>query len=192
MLQAAKNLCAHRLPDNCILQVYGAKCNYPESQSMVGAFFLFNHGVKPWLLIIRETSVHMCSFVIRFGRCRFRRQVIIVLPPSTFQDPLPLDRCIVCCEPDWEDYFEIQEFVNKESFVFKVRNIEIDGEDEKHSSLHSLFILHFWAEISADFSAGFPADGYLMHITEFCDLNKICRHVSYLKAKWTAPTAVHE
>ena len=39
--------------------------------------------------------------------------------PSTFQDPLPLDRCIVCCEPDWEDYFEIQEFVNKESFVFK-------------------------------------------------------------------------
>ena len=45
---------------------------------------------------------------------------------SSFQDPLPLDRCIVCCEPDWEDYFEIQEFVNKESFVFKVR--ERDNE----------------------------------------------------------------
>ena len=25
----------------------------------------------------------------------------------------------MCREPDWEDYFEIQEFVNKESFVFK-------------------------------------------------------------------------
>ena len=35
------------------------------------------------------------------------------------QDPLPLERCIVCCEPEWEDFFEIQDFVNKESFIFK-------------------------------------------------------------------------
>ncbi len=50
------------------------------------------------------------------------------VPPTTYvskpyspQDPLPLERCIVCCEPEWDDYFEIQEFVNKECFVFKVR-----------------------------------------------------------------------
>ncbi|CAB4067895.1 unnamed protein product [Lepeophtheirus salmonis] len=36
------------------------------------------------------------------------------------RDPLPLDRCVVCCDPDWDDCFEIQEFVSKESFVFKV------------------------------------------------------------------------
>ncbi len=36
------------------------------------------------------------------------------------QDPLSLERCIIYCEPEWEDFFEIQEFVSKESFVFKV------------------------------------------------------------------------
>lgn len=35
------------------------------------------------------------------------------------RDPLPLERCVVCCEPDWDDCFEIQEFVSKESYVFK-------------------------------------------------------------------------
>ncbi|TRY62219.1 hypothetical protein TCAL_03186 [Tigriopus californicus] len=39
--------------------------------------------------------------------------------PNVFRDPLPLERCIVCSEPEWEDVFEIQEFVNKEAFVFK-------------------------------------------------------------------------
>ena len=36
------------------------------------------------------------------------------------QDPLPLDHCVICCEQDWDDCFEIQEFVSKESYVFKV------------------------------------------------------------------------
>jgi hypothetical protein len=40
-----------------------------------------------------------------------------------FQDPLPLDNCVICCEQDWDDCFEIQEFVNKESYVFKVKGI---------------------------------------------------------------------
>lgn len=37
-----------------------------------------------------------------------------------FQEPLFLDRCIVCCEADWEDYFEIQELPTKDTFIFKV------------------------------------------------------------------------
>ena len=37
-----------------------------------------------------------------------------------FQDPLALERCIICCEQDWDDCFEIQEFVSKEQFIFKV------------------------------------------------------------------------
>lgn len=36
------------------------------------------------------------------------------------QEPLYLDRCIVCCETDLEDYFEIQELSSKETFIFKV------------------------------------------------------------------------
>eukprot|EP00095_Tigriopus_kingsejongensis_P006708 maker-scaffold25_size650667-snap-gene-4.14 protein:Tk06708 transcript:maker-scaffold25_size650667-snap-gene-4.14-mRNA-1 annotation:"myosin-m heavy chain-like" len=48
--------------------------------------------------------------------------------PNLFREPLPLERCIVCCEPDWEDFFEIQEFVNKETFVFK-------GEDPESTKM---------------------------------------------------------
>lgn len=35
------------------------------------------------------------------------------------RDPLPLENCVICCEQDWDDCFEVQEFVNKETFVFK-------------------------------------------------------------------------
>ena len=41
---------------------------------------------------------------------------------SDFQDPLFLDKSIICWEQDWEDCFEVQEFGGKESFIFKVRN----------------------------------------------------------------------
>ena len=36
------------------------------------------------------------------------------------RDPLSLENCVICCEQDWDDCFEIQEFINKETFVFKV------------------------------------------------------------------------
>ena len=38
------------------------------------------------------------------------------------QEPIHLDKCVICWEQDWEDYFEIQEFIAKEAFIFKVRN----------------------------------------------------------------------
>jgi len=41
-------------------------------------------------------------------------------PSISFQEPLYLDKCIVCCETDLEDYFEIQELSSKETFIFKV------------------------------------------------------------------------
>lgn len=39
---------------------------------------------------------------------------------TLLREPLYLDRCIVCTENDWEDYFELQEILSKESFIFKV------------------------------------------------------------------------
>ena len=27
---------------------------------------------------------------------------------------------MVCCEVDWDDYFEVQELATKDSFIFKV------------------------------------------------------------------------
>jgi len=35
------------------------------------------------------------------------------------RDPLPMENCVVCCEQDWDDCFEIQEFVSKDTYVFK-------------------------------------------------------------------------
>ena len=35
-----------------------------------------------------------------------------------------LDKVVSCWENDWEDYFEIQELVAKEAFIFKVTMIE--------------------------------------------------------------------
>ena len=39
------------------------------------------------------------------------------------RDPLSLENCVICCEQDWEedesDFFEVQEFVNKQTFIFK-------------------------------------------------------------------------
>lgn len=31
-----------------------------------------------------------------------------------------MENCVVCCEQDWDDCFEIQEFVSKDTYVFKV------------------------------------------------------------------------
>ena len=46
---------------------------------------------------------------------------------SIFQEPIFLDKCVICWEQDWEDYFEIQEFVAKEAFIFKVSTIFISS-----------------------------------------------------------------
>ena len=37
----------------------------------------------------------------------------------SLQEPIFLDKCVICWEQDWDDYFEIQELVAKEAFIFK-------------------------------------------------------------------------
>lgn len=41
---------------------------------------------------------------------------------SLLREPLYLDKCIVCCETDLEDYFEVQELYSKETFIFKAED----------------------------------------------------------------------
>ncbi|XP_049540889.1 mucin-19 [Anopheles darlingi] len=41
---------------------------------------------------------------------------------TLLREPLFLDRCVVCSEHDWEDYFEVQEILSKESFIFKAED----------------------------------------------------------------------
>lgn len=39
---------------------------------------------------------------------------------ALIREPLYLDRCVVCSEADWDEYFEIQEISSKDTFIFKV------------------------------------------------------------------------
>lgn len=39
---------------------------------------------------------------------------------SLHRDPLYLDRCVVCTESEWAEYFEVHEISSKDTFIFKV------------------------------------------------------------------------
>jgi hypothetical protein len=68
------------------------------------------------LLLFRITLVISVTYML-IVQCEIC-PAILFLP---FQEPLYLDKCIVCSEVDWEDYFEVQELISKDTFIFKVR-----------------------------------------------------------------------
>lgn len=39
---------------------------------------------------------------------------------SLLRDPLYLDRCVIAADPAWQSYFEVQELLGKDTFIFKV------------------------------------------------------------------------
>ncbi|XP_065361659.1 serine-rich adhesin for platelets [Calliphora vicina] len=41
---------------------------------------------------------------------------------TLIREPLYLDRCVVCSEADWDEYFEIQEISSKDTFIFKAED----------------------------------------------------------------------
>ncbi|XP_059217739.1 uncharacterized protein LOC106093651 [Stomoxys calcitrans] len=41
---------------------------------------------------------------------------------ALIREPLYLDRCVVCSEADWDEYFEIQEISSKDTFIFKAED----------------------------------------------------------------------
>lgn len=46
---------------------------------------------------------------------------------TLIREPLYLDRCVVCSEADWDDYFEVQEISSKDTFIFKVSTSQSIG-----------------------------------------------------------------
>ncbi|CAH1716989.1 unnamed protein product [Aphis gossypii] len=46
---------------------------------------------------------------------------------SLLREPMYLDRCVVCCESDWDDYFELHEITTKDTYILKGQ----DGEQTK-------------------------------------------------------------
>ena len=44
---------------------------------------------------------------------------------SPAREPLMLDKCVICWEQDWEDCFEVTEFLTKESYIFKASTSDL-------------------------------------------------------------------
>ncbi|KAJ8935314.1 hypothetical protein NQ318_019482 [Aromia moschata] len=43
---------------------------------------------------------------------------------SLLRDPLYLDRCVIAADPAWQSYFEVQELLGKDTFIFKAEDEE--------------------------------------------------------------------
>ncbi|KAL1517991.1 hypothetical protein ABEB36_001681 [Hypothenemus hampei] len=41
---------------------------------------------------------------------------------SLLREPLYLDRCVIAADPAWQSYFEVQELLNKDTFIFKAED----------------------------------------------------------------------
>lgn len=60
---------------------------------------------------------------------------------SLLREPLYLDRCVIAADPAWQSYFEVQELLGKDTFIFKVcQVIRIQGHAESNFSEWTLFI----------------------------------------------------
>ena len=55
-----------------------------------------------------------------------------------------MENCVICCEQDWDDCFEIQEFVSKDTYVFKVSYFIFAGKErESRQQREKLLSSHF-------------------------------------------------
>ena len=69
------------------------------------------------LIMVREKNA---KYTLVRVRNNFRKLLTLSNFTGFFKDPLPMENCVICCEQDWDDCFEIQEFVSKDTYVFKV------------------------------------------------------------------------
>ena len=45
-----------------------------------------------------------------------------------------MENCVICCEQDWDDCFEIQEFVSKDTYVFQVSYFIFAGKEREETA----------------------------------------------------------
>lgn len=90
-------------------------------------FFLFLH---LFLLLLQPSANYRAekamSDKLNFPKHTGIREASLLLVKekcgryTLIREPLYLDRCVVCSEADWDDYFEVQEISSKDTFIFKV------------------------------------------------------------------------
>lgn len=62
---------------------------------------------------------------------------------TLLREPLFLDRCIVCTEADWEDYFEVQEISSKDTFIFKVSRAAAEKKQFRQKMCFPFLFINF-------------------------------------------------
>ncbi|XP_055843721.1 probable serine/threonine-protein kinase DDB_G0282963 [Episyrphus balteatus] len=90
-------------PVNALLVTNGKpSVNYKAEKAMSGQLNFPKH-----------TGIREASLLVVKEKCG--RYTLI-------REPLYLDRCVVCSEADWDDYFELQEISSKDTFIFKAED----------------------------------------------------------------------
>ncbi|XP_025836805.1 uncharacterized protein LOC108740489 [Agrilus planipennis] len=56
---------------------------------------------------------------------------------SLLRDPLYLDRCVIATDPAWQSYFEVQEVIGKDTFIFKAEDEEMTQTWYKELQFHA-------------------------------------------------------
>ena len=58
-----------------------------------------------------------------------------------------MENCVVCCEQDWDDCFEIQEFVSKDTYVFKVSYLNYFWCFRKSPNVSCFHLISRWMSL---------------------------------------------
>ncbi|XP_045461895.1 uncharacterized protein LOC123672000 [Harmonia axyridis] len=91
-------------PVNALLVINGKLANTSKSEREENALIFPKHSPtrEAALLLVRDKN----------GRY------------SLLRDPLYLDRCVIASDPAWQSYFEVQELLGKDTFIFKAEDEE--------------------------------------------------------------------
>ncbi|XP_049818854.1 uncharacterized protein LOC109601331 isoform X2 [Aethina tumida] len=88
-------------PVNALLVVNGKPSSRSERTEENGLIFSRHSGIRDAaLLLVRDKN----------GRY------------SLLREPLYLDRCVIAADPAWQSYFEVQELLGKDTFIFKAED----------------------------------------------------------------------
>ncbi|KAJ8922446.1 hypothetical protein NQ315_004393 [Exocentrus adspersus] len=90
-------------PVNALLVINGKISSSKNERSEESGIIFARHGAREAaLLLVRDKN----------GRY------------SLLREPLYLDRCVIAADPAWQSYFEVQELLGKDTFIFKAEDEE--------------------------------------------------------------------
>ena len=94
-----------------------------------------------------------------------------------------MENCVICCEQDWDDCFEVQEFVSKDTYVFKVyHNITLYCANEYSEKAKETGIFIFPSHFMVDEPKNL-LQGFRFQVTQCGNLSDLGHFIFYLVFK---------